>query len=97
MKWFSNAQFLARLEQGGRKLGLVVQENDGETWGVMALETTADGSIDAVLDDHAHKVVGYYDNLSEAFLAAESFAAAWQKGHRTTAMEKCDCAEIESR
>jgi hypothetical protein len=105
--WITGAIFAATIRgpahPGRRKsetptLGVVVQTTalGGDAWDVVAFEARAHGSLQAVLDNHAHKVVGQYESVTEAILSAESYAKAWFKGHKAAQLETtCECTEME--
>ena len=98
--WSMQPQFLGTVvrEKDGKRLALVVVGPVGE-WSVGALEVDAETqTIQGILDTHAHKFLGNYKSASEAFTAAESFAALWLRGpNKTTQAKVCGCEEIEKR
>jgi hypothetical protein len=78
---------------------LIVIEDVNDEYAVMALETSKqaiEGGGEAVLDDHSHKVVGYYPTVRQALDAADSFGGAWARRFKATRSDKCDCAPIEA-
>jgi hypothetical protein len=106
IRWIAGAIFAATVrgpvQPGERKadtptLGVVVQTAlGGDAWDVVALEARKHGNPQAVLDNHAHKVVGQYESVTEAILSAESYAKAWFKGHKVAQLEtSCECTEME--
>jgi hypothetical protein len=104
--WITGAIFAATIRgpvrPSGRRsepatLGVLVQTAlGGDAWDVVALEARRSGSLQAVLDNHAHKVVGQYESVAEAILSAGSYAKAWFKGHKVAQLETaCECTEME--
>ncbi len=81
---------MARVTHEGKDLALIIQPS----WHVLAVQTASAASLDDVLANHAHQVVGSYDTLAEALVNAESYAAAWLKGFRSTQADPCECEEI---
>jgi hypothetical protein len=89
LRWNSQANFTALVRAGNQKLGFSVVQTDRD-WTAIAIETTGD-DVSAVLDAHAHQVVGKFENVSDAFDACEDYASKWRIGERA---DGCECEEI---
>lgn len=86
-------------------LTLVVGLNTigGDQWSVMALETPTQkkigdpdvvASVNAVLDNHSHKVIGVFD-FGQAIAEAEKYADAWLARAGAPADDACGCQDIK--
>jgi hypothetical protein len=66
----------------------------GDTWRAIAVESANDtaGDLDAVLADHAHKMIGEWDNPRDALTDSEAYALRWLGESPTS--DRCDCGEI---
>lgn len=96
MQWMPVSGFTLPVErEDGRKLAVSVWLKD-VAWAVLALETKLPMDDEAILDDHAHKIVGTYPTPGAAFEAAESFARAWLKDFKATRSKQCECAELST-
>ncbi len=94
--WATQAQFFASVSRDGLKLGVVCQLM-GSKWQVLALTTPdATTTVDELFENHAHKVVGFYDSPTEALTAAESFARAWHRDFKATRANDCTCEEMRN-
>jgi hypothetical protein len=74
----------------GRDLFLYVA-GGGEQWMALAFEGPRDDNPLAVLNDHAHRLVGEFANPAAAQRAAEGFARRWQRGAK---IDACGCNDI---
>ncbi len=99
--WKTSAQIMALVERKGLKLFVGLQPIDDDTWGVLALETpvvkkkkaqTFKQSGQAILDNHAHELIGTYD-LATALQVANGYIRQWLRGEKPS-VEKCECGEI---
>ncbi len=84
-------------ERGRRVLGLMVAL---DTLVVTAVETTIpkkavrqnpEATVAHVFEEHGHKVVGQFESLPLAMIAAEKFADAWETG---LPIAQCPCEEM---
>lgn len=96
LEWTSYAMFSGIVRGQDKTLMVVVTSQSGR-WSVSALETPTAlvGSVQGVFDDHAHKVIGTYDDIPSAFRAAESFALSWGKKHKVARFDVCTCEAID--
>jgi len=81
-----------RLKNSNDRLVIVTAELGGK-WPTLAVETDGDG-VEAVLGSHAHRFIGSFFDVSEAFAASEAYAAEWRAGKRA---DGCECDEIEGK
>jgi len=95
LRWTSSSSFMASVTSGDRRLGVIVQTHELIGWAVMALEfhKTAD-SPESVFQDHAHKNLGKFGTVAEAFAKAEEYAKTWLEG--CVEHDPCTCEEIPS-
>lgn len=96
--WRLEAQLRKFFERADLLLLLTVGEGP-RGYAVVALElpeTVVNGNAEDVFDAHAHKLVGTYETLSKAMMAADSFGEAWVKSYKSTRIEQCDCELIEA-
>ena len=102
--WTTATQLIATVARDDRRLGVSVQVARENEWAVVGIETTDPGkaggfsqTVERVLDDHAHQIVGMYDSLGKAIEAAEGFARAWVRDFKATRAETCECDVITNR
>jgi hypothetical protein len=94
MKWsiraFRESQWKRR---DGRSLSIQLWDT-GDRYAAFAVEvaTAGIGSVDAVLEDHGHKMIGTWSSELAAQRGAEAFAKRWQKSRKS--VEACACEEI---
>jgi len=94
-EWTTQSAFALAVQRGERALAVMVSVRNGFEWHVVAIETSSGiRSMGDLFSEHAHKVVGTYDEVSRAMQAAESFARSWLKGTKSTRHEQCECGEI---
>lgn len=80
------------LRSGSRRLAIGLTHIMADEWQVMAIETSAKAAnANAVLDDHAHHLVGIFP-FALAIEKAELYAVDWSKKKRTS--KKCPCPPI---
>jgi hypothetical protein len=73
-------------------LHIGVTGTGGGEWTVVALTTpTKTKGVQAVLDQHSHKVIGEDLEFHDAVKAAETYARAWRPGREAD----CPCDEIK--
>lgn len=91
--WFPSSAFILAAKRPGATLGVTIGLNsESKSFGVIALSTPSlDSSIDAILEEHAHKNLGEFQSLFAAAAAAEAFVADWIKG---TPIDRCGCKEM---
>ncbi len=99
MAWVIVSQLMTNRERGRRVLGLMVAL---DTLLVTAVETTKPNKrkvetptqiTEHVFNEHGHKVVGQFESLPLAMVAAEKFADAWEAGQ---AIAECPCQEMST-
>ncbi len=96
MVWIIVSQLMTNRERGRRVLGLMVAL---DTLLVTAVETTKPrrkvetptAITEHVFNEHGHKVVGQFESLPLAMIAAEKFADAWEAG---LPIAQCPCEEM---
>lgn len=91
MGWSVVSQLVLYATKGGRALAVSVEPS---RLVIAALETDIEPGIgdlestEAVLNRHAHRVVGIAKNLSHAMKMAEAFAKDWRSGNP---LDRCSC------
>lgn len=99
MSWVAVAQLLRVYERQGDRSTVLAVSVQLEPLLVVAIETSypPKGSLAPaasaahVFGAHGHKVVGEFESLPQALLAAEHFGLQWQLGR---SIDRCDCEEI---
>lgn len=94
--WRAEASLTLEVKKESSVLRIVVAASRGQ-WLAIALETPESAQeIEAVFGNHAHKLVGTYDDMLRAVEAAEAFSRCWLRGTKSTRLgEKCNCEEIQ--
>lgn len=76
----------------GRRLTFTVAWDDSrQQYATVVLEGGDSADFKEVLDNHAHKYLGFFDDERSAKAACANYAETWLSGEDA---EKCDCAEI---
>ena len=92
LDWQFTVQFGALVKKAGYRLGVSVSRmTTKDDWTVLALQSEENG-IEAILDSHAHHVVGTYGDLQQALAAAQQYADRWQP-----IADLCDCTDIKPK
>lgn len=80
----------------GRRLVCLVNATPGTRVIALAVELSAAAhNAKAVLDDHAHHVIGEFRTVGRALVAAERYARGWLRVRRLA--KPCPCPEIPGR
>lgn len=94
--WATDVVYTARVNRREHLLSVTVAELGDGQWYAIALEigknVAESKSVDAVLENHAHRNLGLFLTKEEAQAAAESFAKRWCKKKSTE--PACTCADI---
>jgi hypothetical protein len=87
--WTATSALSLHLRKGGMSLHVgITAAGDRDLWNVLAISAPAKAGTQAVLDNHAHKLIGTFD-LGTAIKEAEKYARAWR-----AADSQCGCGEI---
>lgn len=94
--WSTSVGHILQLRKGSTILGVTVTHAGDGDWTVVALTTPAKAKgVQAVLDQHAHQLIGTWP-LADALQRAEHYARAWAAG-KIAKTADCACDDITPR
>lgn len=88
--WTATSALSLHVRKGGMSLHVgITAAGDRDLWNVLAIAAPSKAGAQAVLDNHAHKLIGTFD-LGTAIKEAEKYALAWRPSK-----ERCVCSDIQ--
>ena len=90
--WKLSIQSLAIVKRDDGQKGGVSINGSGRKWIVLAFSAPGD-SLDEMLEQHKHRLLGEFTTERKAKLAGEAFLAAWLTGTASVADVDCACHE----
>lgn len=89
----TQVNLFARVRSGARVLGLNIGQAENGCIAI-ALESPTDSfsDINAILENHAHHVIGTFDTVEAAQAACDAYAKEWLR--RRKSAPRCKCKEV---